>query len=127
LAILETSVLEASLDSSLLRTQLIAKGFGPILERIDRQLSRLQEWFVLPEAAAQDVETAFSQLLSLHRKRSRLARELKAAEQALAEEPTEEKLKVLNDIREQLRSAQGEEAAIEGFGEASGRPVAPLA
>ena len=44
-----------------------------------------------------------------------------AAELALAEEATEENLAALNEVREQLRSQAGEEATIEGFGEASGR------
>lgn len=125
--ILDAAVSEASLDSTLLRSHLGAKGFGPILDRIDRQLSRLREWFVLPDAAEADVRTGFGQLLALHEKRGRLARELKAAEQALAEDPTEEKLKILRDIQEQLLSAAGQEAAIEGFGEASGRPGTPVA
>jgi DNA primase len=126
-AILETCSSGASLDSSLLRTQLGVKGFGPTLGRIDRQLSRLREWFVLPDAAAADVHTGFNQLIALHEKRGRLARELRAAEQALAEEPTEEKLKILRDIQEQLLSAIGQEASIEGFGDASGRSIPPVA
>ena len=59
-------------------------------------------------------------MMALHRK-TMLERELKAAELAMAETPSEENLLHLNQIREELRSGQGEEAAIEGFGEASGR------
>jgi DNA primase len=60
-------------------------------------------------------------MLALHRKAVTLARELKTAERALAEHPSEANLTHLNEIRNELSSAVGEEASIEGFGEASGR------
>ncbi len=126
-AILDVAAAQISLDSAQLRHHLTQQGFGQVLSRIDRQLSSLNEWFVRPDAAEQDVRTGFGQILSLHIKRGRLVRELKGAEQALAEDPTEEKLKILRDIQEQLASATGQEAAIEGFGEASGRPSTPVA
>jgi DNA primase len=125
--IIDIAALEASLDAAGLRDQLHRKGFGPLLERIDSQFQRLREWFVLPEAATNDVRTGFRQMVALHRKSVNLARELQAAEAALADHPSEENLKVLNEIREQLRSQAGEEALIDGFGEASGRPQGPVA
>jgi DNA primase len=73
------------------------------------------------EAAPRDAETGWRHTLSLHRKSLTLQKELKAAERVLAQEPSEENLAHLNDIREQISSAVGEEATIEGFGEASGR------
>lgn len=125
--IIDIAALEASLDAALLRDHLQRKGFRPLLERIETQFKRLKEWFVLPDAAAEDVRTGFSQMVALHRKSVTLSRELKVAEETLARHPSDENLKILNEIREQLRSAAGEEAQIEGFGEASGRPQGPLA
>lgn len=125
--IIDIAALEASLDAAGLRTQLDRKGFGPLLERLDLEFRRLREWFVLPDAAANDVRTGFRQMVALHRKTVTLARELTLAEAALAEHPTDENLKVLNEIREQMRSAAGEEALIDGFGEESGRPQGPVA
>lgn len=125
--IIDIAALEASLDAALLRDHLHRKGFGPLLERIDIQFQRLREWFVMPDAAASDVRTGFRQMVALHRKSVTLARELEAAEGMLAEQPSEENLKVLNEIREQMRSAAGEEALIDGFGEDSGRPQGPVA
>jgi DNA primase len=125
--IIDIAALEASLDSAALRNHLERKGFGPLLERIEIQFERLKEWFVLPEAAVKDVRTGFRQMVALHRKTVTLARELDAAEAALADHPSDENLKVLNEIREQMRSAIGEEALIEGFGEDSGRPQGPVA
>ena len=124
---LDIAALEASLDAAGLRTQLDRKGFGPLLERLDLDFRRLREWFVLPDAAANDVRTGFRQMVALHRKTVTLARELTLAEAALAEHPTDENLKVLNEIREQMRSSAGEEALIDGFGEESGRPQGPVA
>jgi DNA primase len=125
--IIDIAALEASLDAALLRNHLERKGFGPLLDRIEIQFERLKEWFVLPEAAAKDVRTGFRQMVALHRKTVTLVRELDAAEAALAEHPSDENLKVLNEIREQMRSTIGEEALIEGFGEDSGRPQGPVA
>lgn len=67
------------------------------------------------------------QMLALHRKLVMLERELASAERTFAEDPTEESLLHLNHVREELRSRIGEEAQIEGFGEASGRPAGALA
>jgi DNA primase len=125
--IIDIAALEASLDAASLRKYLLCRGFGPLLERIDRQFRRLKEWFVLPDAAASDVRTGFRQMVALHRKTVTLARELMVAEAALAEDPSEENLKVLNEIREQMRSQAGEEALIDGFGAESGRPQGPVA
>jgi DNA primase len=125
--IIDIAALEASLDAASLRTYLDRKGFGPLLEQLDVDFRRLREWFVLPDAAASDVRTGFRQMVVLHRKTVTLVRELTLAEAALAEHPTDENLKLLNEIREQMRSAAGEEALIDGFGEDSGRPQGPVA
>jgi DNA primase len=125
--IIDIAALEASLDAAALRNHLTRKGFGPLLERLDGEFRRLGEWFVLPDAAANDVRTGFRQMVALHRKSVTLAKELALAEAALAQHPTDENLKVLNEIREQMRSAAGEEALIDGFGEESGRPQGPVA
>jgi len=125
--IIDIAALEASLDAATLRDHLHRKGFGPLLDRTDSQFQRLREWFVLPEAAANDVRTGFRQMVALHRKAVTLAKDLRLAEAALAEHPTDENLKVLNEIRDQVRSAAGEEALIDGFGEESGRPQGPVA
>jgi DNA primase len=125
--IIDIAALEASLDAAYLRDHLHRKGFGPLLERIEMQFRRLREWFVLPDAAANDVRTGFRQMVALHRKTVTLAKDLKLAEAVLADHPSEENLKVLNEIREQMRSSAGEEALIDGFGEESGRPQGPVA
>jgi DNA primase len=61
-------------------------------------------------------------VVTLHRKSRTLNRELKEAEHALGEEPSEENLAWLRDVQGQLLAIEGTEAAIEGFGALSGRP-----
>ncbi len=119
--LLDTAALQAPLETALLRDHLAQRGHSNILGQLDAGLSHKSDWFVQADAAKADVETGWFQLVVLHKKALMLNKELMAAELALAEEATEENLATLNEIREQLRSQAGEEATIEGFGEASGR------
>ena len=125
--IIDIAALGEGLETGQLRDHLIERGKGPELARLESQAERLNSWFVQPSAALRDVRTSLQQMIALHRKTVTLERELKAAEQALAEMPSEANLVHLNEIREELLSSIGEEAAIEGFGEASGRPAGSIA
>ena len=118
--IIDIAALEEGLDSAKLRHHLSQRNLAASLDKLETQAERLNSWHVERDAALEDVRTGFEQMLALHRK-TMLERELKAAELALAEDPSEQNLLHLNEIREELRSSQGQEAAIEGFGEASGR------
>jgi DNA primase len=62
-------------------------------------------------------------VLTLHRRNRTLNKELKEAERALGEEPSEQNFAWLQDVRAQLSSLEGTEASIEGFGTLSGRPA----
>ena len=123
--IIDVSALIEGLDSDKLRHHLIQRNKAASLDKLERQAERLNSWHVERGAALEDVRTSFEQMMALHRK-TMLERELKAAELALAEHSSEENLLHLNEIREELQSAQGEEAAIEGFGEASGRSAGTI-
>ena len=116
--------MQSPLDTALLRDHLGQRGYSDLLGKLDAGTSHKSDWFVHSEAARADVETGWSQLVLLHKKALMLNKELRSAELALADEATEENLAHLNEIREQLRSQAGEEATVEGFGEASGRPQA---
>ena len=74
-----------------------------------------------PGAAREDVLATWHQLVSLHRQWHSLLRELKDAEQALGEEPSEANMAWLRDVKARMAEADGTEALIEGFGELSGR------
>ncbi len=124
--ILDIAALHEGLDSAGLRHHLSERNKAASLAKIETQAERLNSWHVKSDAAFEDVRTGFEHMIALHRKNVTLERELRAAELALAETSSEENLLHLNQIREELRSNLGEEATIEGFGEASGRPTDTL-
>jgi len=119
--ILDVASSEEVLDRAALKTHLSSKGFGPDLDRLEDQAKRLNEWFLGPAAAPDDARTGLRQMIALHRKTVTLDRELKAAEAAFARDPSEDTQAALFAVRDQLSSALGSEALIEGFGAASGR------
>lgn len=121
--ILDIAALNIGLDSAALKDHLTSRGYDDLVHKTEKQAQRLNSWFLEADAATNDALTGFMHMTALHRKTVTLERELKEAERALAESPTEENLSRLNEIREQLRSSHGEEASIDGFGEASGRPI----
>ena len=125
-AIIDVAALNEGLDKTALRDHLTNRGLGVLLEKTDKQAQRLNSWFSEADAALDDAMTGFTHMIALHRKTVTLERQLKEAERVLAEDPTEENLTNLNAIRDALRSTRGEEAIIEGFGEASGRPADAL-
>jgi DNA primase len=121
--IIDSAALGFGLDGTDIRGHLTARGLGPLLERLETQAKRLNEWFLGSGAAQDDARTGLRQMIALHRKTVTLERELRVAEAAFIAEPTEENLNALNAVRDQLSSHAGAEAQIEGFGAASGRPV----
>jgi len=64
---------------------------------------------------------AFAQTLHLQRSAGTLHKELRAAEAALATDPTEENYRHFVEIQAQFRDVQAPEALIDGFGVSSGR------
>jgi DNA primase len=121
--IIDSAALGSGLDGPGLRAHLLDRGLGPLLDRLETQARRLNDWFLGSGAAHDDARTGLRQMIALHRKTVTLERELKAAEAVFAADPTEENLDALNAVREQLSSHAGSEATIEGFGAASGRPA----
>ena len=121
--IIDSAALRSGLDGTDLKAHLIKMGSGPLLDRLEAQAKRLNEWFLGSGAAQDDARTGLRQMIALHRKTITLERELRAAEAAFAADPTEEKLNALKAVREQLSSHAGSEAQIQGFGAASGRAV----
>jgi DNA primase len=119
--ILDAVSQEAALEPAALKDHLRTRGFGDVLDQLDIQAKRLNEWFLGPAAAQDDARTGLRQMIALHRKTVTLDRELKAAEIAFANDPTEENLNALSAVREELHSTLGSEALVQGFGVASGR------
>jgi DNA primase len=84
-------------------------------------LARQGVWQIAAEVDQIDVETGLKHALSLHNKKVQLNKELKAAEVALGDDPSEETFERLQDIQSQITTVDGTEALIEGFGSLSGR------
>jgi len=110
-------------DSATLRQAIIARGCGAVLQRIEGALTHLADWPAREGAAPEDVRQFWAHVLTLHRRNRTLNKELKEAERALGEEPSEQNFAWLQDVRAQLSSLEGTEASIEGFGALSGRPA----
>jgi DNA primase len=96
-------------------------GLAETWQRALELVRRARQWPALEDAAIEDARDAFAQALHLHHSARTLNRELKAAEAALAAEPTDENYRHLVEIQAQFRSVQATEALIEGFGVMSGR------
>ncbi|MCO5070032.1 MAG: DNA primase [Rhizobiaceae bacterium] len=104
----------------------VVKGFGQAgleesWQRAVALVRRAGQWPALAEAAPDDARDAFAQSLHLHVSSRILHRELKAAETALAADPSDENYRHLVEIQAQMRDTHATEALIEGFGVSSGR------
>jgi DNA primase len=120
-AVLEAVATGESGSPDAVRAVIGRMGLGPTLERVLETVRRMRAWPALESAALPDARDAFAQALHLHRAAGALHKELKEAEIALAEDPTEENYRRLLDVQAQIRAAQATEAIIEGFGSSSGR------
>src|SRR5712671_3688168 len=112
---------DVSEQAEKMRADLEARGFSQMLQRVERAITTSAVWGAQTGAAREDVLATWHQLVSLHRQWHSLLRELKDAEQALGDEPSETNLAWLRDIKGRMAEADGTEALIEGFGELSGR------
>src|SRR5437588_5394555 len=121
--LIDMAALGEGLDGAALKNHLNERGFGPLVARLESQALRLNEWYLSSGAASADTRMGLQQMIALHRKSVTLNRELKAAEAQFAADPSEGNFAALNHVRDELTSHTGFEAQIEGFGEASGRPV----
>jgi DNA primase len=120
-AVLDLVMVHHDMSPSDLRQALGVRGYGPVLERMGQMLARQGIWQAAVEIAQIDAETGLDHALALHNKKVQLNRELKAAEAALGDDPSEETFERLRDIKNQITTVDGTEALIEGFGSLSGR------
>ena len=104
-----------------MRGDLEKGGFLQVLQRVEAGITTQAVWGVREGAARDDVLATWHQLVALHRQWHSLLRELKDAELALGEDPSEANLGWLRDVKARMAEVDGTEALIEGFGELSGR------
>lgn len=108
-------------DAAYLRARLEQGRFAALLSALDAQIEATGHWQALAKAAPGDAEEGWLQALTLHRRKGTLHKELKDAEFALAQSPSEANFARLVDIQAQLANSEGVEALVEGFGVSSGR------
>jgi len=114
-------------SAAALAAALEARGVGEAMRRILETASRMPDWWSLSaEAEIADAELVFRQCLALQRKAGALHRELRLAEAALATDPTEQNFARLLDIKSSLADLASAEAAVDGYGEMSGRKLPPV-
>jgi DNA primase len=121
-AVLEAALEEAP-DSGALRAAIEARGLSAVLTRVEAAITHSSDWPAQIGASPEDVGPWWTHVVTLHRKQRTLNKELKEAERALGEEPTDANLAWLRDVQGRLSALDGTEALIEGFGLSSGRPA----
>ncbi|HKY87047.1 MAG TPA: DNA primase [Pseudorhodoplanes sp.] len=123
-AILEAGTDEAETDSKALQGALARRGLESQLNRLKIAITHTSDWPAREGAAEDDVDQWWTHVVTLHRKKRTLNKELKEAERALGEEPSEANWAWIRDVQGRLQALEGTEALIEGFGLSSGRPAA---
>ena len=120
-ALVDIVAQDAEPDREAMRAELGRRGLADLVGRIERSITIPSVWGARPEAAPDDVLMTWKQLIALHRQWHSLIKELKDAEQALGQDPTEANYSWLQDVKARLSVIDGTEALIEGFGASSGR------
>ncbi len=124
--LVNTVAMDPSVTAAQLKEAVEQRGLTEALATINDQVRRQGIWQVQEKADKSDAEIGLNHALALHYKSVRLNKELKAAELALGNDPSEESYERLRDIQNQISSVDGTEALIEGFGSLSGRSTRGL-
>jgi DNA primase len=122
-AVLDASAGHVPLTPANVRAAISARDLGTVLARVEGSITHPSDWPAREGAAEEDVNLWWTHVVSLHHKSRTLHKELKDAELALGDAPSEENLAWLRDVQVRLAALDGAEALIDGFGGASGRPV----
>jgi DNA primase len=122
-AILDEASHMTEIASEALREALAGRELAGALARVEAAITHSSDWPAKSGTSPDDVGQWWTHVVTLHRKQRTLNRELKDAERALGEEPTDANLAWLRDVQGRLSALDGTEALIEGFGLSSGRPA----
>jgi DNA primase len=119
--VLEVASGELSVESGKLQQDLVEKGLESLISRVRAAITHSSDWPARSGAGEADVSHWWGHIVTLHRKARTLNRELKDAERALGDDPSEANLAWIRDVQNRLAALEGTEALIEGFGASSGR------
>src|SRR5437764_306907 len=97
-------------DAEGLRAAIAARGLTGVLDRVEAAITHTSDWPAQVGASVDDVAQWWTHVVTLHRKQRTLNRELKDAERALGEEPTDANLAWLRDVQGRLSALDGTEA-----------------
>ena len=100
-AILEAGHDEAETDPERCEDALVRRGLESQLNRVKAAITHTSDWPAREGAAEDDVDQWWTHVVTLHRKKRTLNRELKEAERALGEEPSEANLAWIRDVQGQ--------------------------
>lgn len=122
-ALLDAHMEGESEDGERLAARLSARNLDGVLVRVRACAVARHDWPAFADAGRGDVELWWHQRTALHRRAHALSKELREAEKALADDPTEMNWARFLDVQKRLAALDGTEALVEGFGAASGRPA----
>ena len=125
-AILDAAAGHGPSEPAAVREAIAARGQNSVLARVEKAITHPSDWPAREGASRDDVAQWWAHVVTLHRKKRTLNKELKDAERALGEEPTDANLAWLRDVQGRLSAIDGTEALIEGFGASSGRAARSL-
>ncbi len=88
-AVMDAATGSHAADPEALRAAIAARGLTGVLDRVEAAITHTSDWPARPGASIDDVAQWWTHVVTLHRKQRTLNRELKDAERALGEEPTD--------------------------------------
>ncbi|MEE8517485.1 MAG: DNA primase [Alphaproteobacteria bacterium] len=122
-AILDIMASNTDLDAGGLKRHLTQQGFSQHLKRLCDPGGDVLDWFSLPNADSGDALTGWRHVAARHRRQGPLQAELAAAAAALArDQVTEDDWARFQALKRLMDEGEGDEAELEHFGAASGRP-----
>lgn len=112
-AILDIAAEEGVENAPIFAERLAARGFTELVGRLEALVRRERIAFALPDCDPQEARSGFRHTLALHRKSLTLHKELRAAEQAFAQDGSAESFARLVNIKTELESAEGMEVLLD--------------
>jgi DNA primase len=110
------------LESEALKGQLKQEGYTQLLDWVEGGGTQPPEWFTSPGAAIEDAETGWRILLNRHGQ-APLKRQLDEAKSAFEADDSSENWDKFSALQRTVLAAEGDEANIDGFGQASGEEI----